>query len=667
MERRDILKWSASAGGSLILLAGKPSTALAAVPVLKPTLPQKTDLIGAAARRLQLIGQQSLYLWTESHVNLAGVPMGAVVPPGELPTLEHQLKTATLAVEAVTNLAASFAPGALASSSLQSLDNLRSRLAATQASFDGVAAGNAGVLTLPAAVLTLLGSLTNAVGDIGTQLKQIHSELLVLGTQGTQTRTVAQYDALFVTIEKPAIAQLLHDDDAFAYMRVGGPNPMLIKKALELPAKFPLSEAQYSLAMGSDDSLIEAAGSGRLYLLDHEGLGYLAPMGPVNKPLTGAGYGYAPIALFARPKSGRSLVPVAIQCGQDPSLSPIFVRVDDATNAEAYWAWQSAKTAVQVADFNYHEMFVHLGRTHLMSEAFAMATQRQLAVAHPLNRLLAPHLEGAMFINEVATLIIMAPLTTGDAILAAPIETLQRECGRDRLAYDFYDNMLPNDLRARGVDNTDQLPDYPYRDDALLIWNAIDQWVGEYVAVYYANDSDVTGDYELKAWATELGRSGKIKGFRAITTRSQLVSVVTAIIFNASAQHAAVNFPQSSIMTYAPFSAGTGGAQAPVLAGGQTQASWSQLLPSRLAAQEQILLFHILGGVYYRALGEYRDSAFPYLPVLLDPAIASPGGPLDRFRSSLAGIETIIRQRNVARTRPYEYLLPSRVPSSTNI
>lgn len=669
MKRRDILKWSASAS-ALGMLAGRPSSTSAAVPVPKPTLPQKIDPISASVRRLGLVAQQATYRWTEAHVNLAGVPMGAVVPPSELPALEHQLRTTTRAVEAVTNFAASFAPSTLASSSLQSLDTLRSRLALAQASFDSLASANAGVLTLPAAVLTLLGSLTSTVGDIGTQLEQLHYNLLVQGTQGTQgnqTKTVAQYDALFVTIEKPAVAQVLRDNDFFAYMRVGGPNPMLIKRARSLPAKFPLGDTQYRQAMGSDDSLAEAASSGRLYLLDYEGLGDMAPSGPVSKPLTGTGYAYAPIALFARPKSGRSLVPVAIQCAQNPSLSPIFLRVDDAANVEAYWAWQSAKTAVQVADFNYHEMFVHLGRTHLMSEAFAMATQRQLAVAHPLSRLLAPHLEGAMFINEAATLLIMAPLTTGDVILAAPIETLQRECGRDRLAYDFYDNMLPNDLRARGVDSTDELPDYPYRDDALLIWNAINQWVGEYIGVYYTNDGDVTGDYELKAWADELATSGKVKGFRAITTRSQLVTVLTAIIFNASAQHAAVNFPQYSIMTYAPFSAGTGGAPAPAAAAGQSEASWSQLLPSRLAAQEQILLFHILGGVYYRPLGEYRDNAFPYLPVLLDPAVVGPGGPLARFRTALAGIESTIQQRNAVRSRPYEHLLPSRIPSSTNI
>ena len=668
MKRRDILKWSASAS-TLGLLAGKPSSTTAAVPVPKPTLPQKLDPISASVRRLGLITQQATYRWTESHINLAGVPMGAVVPPSELPALEHQLKATTRALEAVTNFAASFAPSTLSSSSLQSLGDLRNRLALAQASFDSLLSANAGVLTLPATVLTLLGSLTSTVGDIGTQLKQIHYNLLVQGAQGNQTKTVAQYDALFVTIEKPAVAQVLRDNDFFASMRVAGPNPMLIKKVSSLPAKFPLSDAQYRQAMGSDDSLAEAASEGRLYLLDYEGLGDMAPSGPVNKPLTGTGYAYAPIALFARSKLGRSLVPVAIQCAQDPSLSPIFLRVDNAADAAAaaYWAWQSAKTAVQVADFNYHEMFVHLGRTHLMSEAFAMATQRQLAVAHPLSRLLAPHLEGAMFINEAATLLIMAPLTTGDVILAAPIETLQRECGRDRLAHDFYDNMLPNDLRVRGVDNTNELPDYPYRDDALLIWNAINRWVGEYIAVYYANDGDVTGDYELRAWADELATSGKIKGFKAITTRSQLATVVTAIIFNASAQHAAVNFPQYSIMTYAPFSAGTGGAPAPAAAAGQTEASWSQLLPSRLAAQEQILLFHILGGVYYRPLGEYRDNAFPYLPVLLDPAIVGPGGPLERFRTALAGIESTIQQRNAARPRPYEHLLPSRIPSSTNI
>ena len=661
MNRRDLLAASAGLG----LLAARPSTASAAVPVARPTLPQKAGLLDAAARRLQLVAQQAIYVWTEAHANLAGVPMGVGVPATELPTLEHQLRTATVAVEAVTNLAASMPGSALAASDLQTLAGLKTRLVATQSSFDAVVAVNVGAVSLPATVTSLLSTLSGAVNDIGAQLKQIHAGLVGQAVQGGAPKTVAQYDALFVTLPKPAIASLARDDATFAAMRVGGPNPMLIHRVAALPSKFPLTDAQFRQAMGAADSLADAASSGRLFLLDYVGLGGLAPTGAVNKTLTGTGYAWAPIALFALPKGGRSLVPVAIQCGQDPAVNAIVVRAADPANAAATWAWQSAKTAVQVADFNYHEMFVHLGRTHLMSEAFAMATQRQLAEAHPLNRLLSPHLEGAMFINETATLIIMAPLTTGDAILAAPMSALQQECGRDRLAYDFVANMLPADLESRGVDDPVVLPDYPYRDDALLVWNAIAQWVGEYVATYYLSDADVTGDFELQAWATELAVTAKVKGFPAIRTRAQLASVVTAIVFNASAQHAAVNFPQSSVMTYAPFSAGAGGASVAGLA--SSEASWSQMLPSRIAAQEQILLFHILGGVYYRTLGTYLDNVPPYAPVLLDPAITAPGGPLDRFRSALVGVEDTIAQRNLARVRPYEFLLPSRIPSSTNI
>ena len=664
MKRRDLLKWSAS-GVGLGLLAARPSAAFAAVPVAQPTLPQKAGLLDAAARRLQLAAQQALYVWTESHVSLQGVPMGVAVPATELPTLEHQLRTAKVAVEAVTNLAASMPGSALAASDLQTLAGLSARLATTQSSFDAVVAANVGATSLPATVAALLSTLSGTVNDIGAQLKQIHAGLVGQAVQGSAPKTVAQYDALFVTLPKPAIAALAHDDATFAAMRVAGPNPMLIRRVASLPAKFPLTDAQYRQALGSGDSLADAASGGRLFLLDYAGLGGLAPSAPVDKTLTGTGYGWAPIALFALPQGGRSLVPVAIQCGQDPAANAMVVRCADAGNAAAYWSWQSAKTAVQVADFNYHEMFVHLGRTHLMSEAFAMATQRQLAPAHPLNRLLSPHLEGSMFINEAATLIIMAPLTTGDAILAAPMAALQQECGRDRLAYDFVANMLPADLKARGVDDPALLPDYPYRDDALLVWNAIAQWVGEYVTTYYSSDADVVGDFELQAWATELAGTAKVKGFPAVRTRALLANVVTAIIFNASAQHAAVNFPQSSVMTYAPFSAGAGGA--PVTTSAATEASWSRMLPTRIAAQEQILLFHILGGVYYRTLGTYLDNVPPYAPVLLDPAITAPGGPLDRFRAALAGVEGTITQRNLARARPYEFLLPSRIPSSTNI
>ncbi|WP_279610462.1 lipoxygenase family protein, partial [Burkholderia gladioli] len=94
--------------------------------------------------------------------------------------------------------------------------------------------------------------------------------------------------------------------------------------------------------------------------------------------------------------------------------------------------------------------------------------------------------------------------------------------------------------------------DYPYRDDGMLIWNAIRRWVGAYVGVYYLSDSAVINDYELAAWTKDVAGSGRVKGFVTIQSRQQLIDVLTLVIFNASAQHAAVNFSQPDYCLYAP-------------------------------------------------------------------------------------------------------------------
>lgn len=185
---------------------------------------------------------------------------------------------------------------------------------------------------------------------------------------------------MFGTLRLPEVADSFRDDEAFAYWRVAGPNPLLIRRVDALPANFPLGEEQFRRVMGADDSLLEAAASRRLYLLDYAELGKLAPSGAVDKLLTGTGFAYAPIALFALGKDRARLLPVAIQCGQDPATHPMFVRPAES-ESDLYWGWQMAKTVVQVAEENYHEMFVHLAQTHLVSEAFCLATQRTLRPA----------------------------------------------------------------------------------------------------------------------------------------------------------------------------------------------------------------------------------------------------------------------------------------------
>ncbi|MFJ4654196.1 lipoxygenase family protein [Nocardia sp. NPDC088792] len=484
-----------------------------------------------------------------------------------------------------------------------------------------------------------------------------------LGNFGT-VEGVERYRQLYATMPVPAIADSFHDDLVFARMRVAGPNPMVLRKVSgALPANFPLDNKGYQSVMGAGDSLSGAISQGRLYLVDYAELGPAASESATYKLLTGPGHNTAPLAAFAVPAGGGELEPVAIQCGQDPAKHVMFLRPGPG-DTDGYWGWQMAKTVVHTADFNHHEMFSHLARTHLVSEAFSVATRRHLAANHPLAVLLTPHFEGSLWINQLATYLILAPETTGDLIFASLLEDSIAATGQARLSWDFYEKMPPAEFAERGVD--DKHLQYPYRDDALLIWDAIRGWAGEYVRTYYPSDADVQGDFELVAWADEIAQVGKIKGFSRIDSVDQLVDVVAMIIFTASAQHAAVNFPQKYLMEFMPFYSGMTAAPAPSGTAGHTESDWVRMLPCLLTSVAQLFVLDILGSVNYRPLGDYRTNTFPFANAINDPRIVGPGGPLDRFRAALREAENTIDDRNTRR-EPYVYLLPSGIPTSINV
>lgn len=118
----------------------------------------------------------------------------------------------------------------------------------------------------------------------------------------------------------------------------------------------------------------------------------------------------------------------------------------------------------------------------------------------------------------------------------------------------FNSRMLPAELTARNMNSSAIL--YPYRDDGLRIWQAISDYVTAYLEVFYKDDEDVANDAQLMAWCTELVTAGGVAASDfgdgpagvapIIRTRSYLAEAATMLIFTASAQHAAVHFPQVS-------------------------------------------------------------------------------------------------------------------------
>lgn len=292
-----------------------------------------------------------------------------------------------------------------------------------------------------------------------------------------------------------------------------------------------------------------------------------------------------------------------------------------------------------------------------------MATHNQLSEKHPLRILMTPHFEGTLAINNAAQGSLIASGGGVDKLLSSSIDQSRVFAIQGAQSYllNVRTSTLKQTLKQRGVDDVSLLPDYPYRDDALLVWYAIEGWVSNYINYYYKSDQAVENDSQLKAWVEELishngGRVNNIGQNNSITKRDELIELITQVCFTSSAQHAAVNFPQEDIMSYTPAIPLAG--YIPITKnGGATETDFLRLLPPLDKAQSQLELVYTLGSVYYTTLGDYGDSYFT------DPTIKNY---LTEFQQELVKIEAEINKRNQTR-RPYKYLLPSRIPQSINI
>lgn len=461
---------------------------------------------------------------------------------------------------------------------------------------------------------------------------------------------IEDYANLFHTIGLPPVAKDYDQDSVFAAMRLAGPNPVMIQRMTRADERFAVTD-EHLHAVCPLDSLDAALAEGRLYLADYAALdGVQCGDFP-----HGQKYLYAPLALFVVDKLSRQLLPVAIQCQQQPATdNPIFTCRDG-------YNWLIAKTIVEMADGNTHEAVTHLARTHMLMEPFVLCTYRQLAVQHPIHQLLAPHFQGTLAINQAAWQQLISDRGAVDKLLGGTIQESRRLAAFGVQSQIFDDVPLPTALAKRGVDDATCLPDYAYRDDALLYWNAICAWVKDYVAIYYQADADVAGDGELQAWYAELQSAdgGRVQGLggAGLGRRENLVQVLTSIIYTCSVQHAAVNFPQYDLMSYVPNMPLASYAPAPKQKQGASQQDYLNMLPPMDMAALQGHLGYLLGTVRYTTLGEYRSGHF------VDPRV---GAPLKGFQERLSEIGQVIDERNRKR-RPYDFLLPSGIPQSINI
>jgi arachidonate 15-lipoxygenase len=487
-----------------------------------------------------------------------------------------------------------------------------------------------------------------------SHLVQVVDGLLGEGVSGARPDSTHDYARMFSVIQEPAIAKVFREDRMFAWQRLAGANPMVIQQVKErLPDNFPVSEEHYRRA-GLAGTLAQALAEGRLFVADYAIMDGL-PTGTfkgIQKHLS------APLALFCSsvptPENPGGFLPVAVQCTQTPGpASPIFTPADGSR-------WMMAKNTVKVADFQYHEMVFHLGRTHLIVERFLLSTRRQLAARHPLRVLLEPHFQFTLAINDHAFHSLAAPGGPIELLMAGTLASSLEITHRATREYVFHEAAMPRALELRGVADAEHLPLFPYRDDARLIWKAIDAFVRGYVRLYYATDADVVGDVELQAWARELVAEdgARLVGLLSIDSIANLAATLTQVIFTASAQHSAVNFAQFPFFGVVPNLPAAAYAPPPDATTPNEEASYLAMLPPLDAGLAQMNLSFQLSWMHYNRLGHYPSRHFA------DGRVA----PLvTAFQDALATAESAITNRNAARLFPYPFLLPSMIPASINI
>ena len=472
------------------------------------------------------------------------------------------------------------------------------------------------------------------------------------------------YEQLFPKFDHPPRSiQSWQSDGYFAYQRLNGPNPMVIRqltRANELPKDFSVTDGLFQRVTGQRGTLAGEIDEGRIFLADYD---LLAPAegvhvfpDPADPKAQTSRYLAAPFGLFWWNPGAKQLEAIAIQLERVPSAqNPVYTRDDDPDT------WLRAKTFFQISDLNHHELSTHLCRAHLALEVFPVATARQLADTHPIHVLLRPHFEAMIYNNFQGRQLLLRPGGSLARLLSPPLEKSLEIIKASYRAWDFTQLNPVTELAARRLDNGVLNDAFFYRADAIKVWGAISAFVHDYVRVYYRSDADVAGDTELQGWARELASpaGGHVRGFPdQIQTIEQLVSTVAPIIFACGPQHAAVNFPQWDYVAFTPNMPG-----AAYRTPREAKSVLDILSPSptlnMVVAMDQLKTVFTLTCYRYGQLGQYGAA------IADEPAMHA----VEAFQGALAAVSTAVGERNrsLPPDRQYPYLDPELIPNSNNI
>ncbi|KAM9362638.1 arachidonate 12-lipoxygenase, 12R-type-like [Symphorus nematophorus] len=440
------------------------------------------------------------------------------------------------------------------------------------------------------------------------------------------------------------------EDAFFGYQYLNGVNPLMIERCSALPNNFPVTDDMVFLRGGS--SLTEEMQNGNIFLCDYNRLDGVKPNTINGKQQ----YLMSPLMLLHKTPDDK-LMPIAIQLKQTPADdNPIFFPTDSE------YDWLLAKIFVKSADFNEHQLNVHLLRTHLLAEVFAVSLLRNVPMVHPLYKLLIPHTRYTLQINHLARLVLISEKGVFTEFAASGGEGMVTILKRSLSSMTYSSLCIPDDIAERGLE---AVPNFYYRDDGLNLWEIVHRFVGGVLGHYYKTDAEVCQDSELQRWIQDIFEHGFLSqectGIpQQFSTVAEMVKFVTMVIFTCSGQHSAVNTGQYDYGGWMPNTPISLQRPPPTTKGTTSEATMLQTLPDINTTVQGMATMWLLSkqSSDFVRLGLYpEEHFFEEVPCKL----------IKEFQGELEILSTVIKTRNKSLDVPYTYMDPELVENSVAI
>lgn len=454
----------------------------------------------------------------------------------------------------------------------------------------------------------------------------------------------------------PELIDNFQQDLIFGLQRVIGVNPVVLRavtKQQPLPKKISESEI-IKIFEGQINEIdyVTAVSQKRVYVLDYAVLEVLQ-QNPGSIDGGQKQHVTTPIVVLFQ-KSDGMLQPIAIQLEQKTGTDHPIYTPNDGNH------WLAAKTFAQIADGNHHILYTHASRIHYVMEAVIMASHRQLYKSHPLYALLNPHLQFTLMVNHQHTFLKDGKGRPGrfGELFAGDYDATTLCMANGLTSFNFKESALPKDIANREVDNPDLF--YPFRDDGILLWDAIQNFANEYIELYYNSDSDIAEDHEVQTWANDISAQdrGRIPGFPGnFQSKKELAETVGHIIFLCTAYHSCIHFNQYKYPGFVPNMPYSAYVPPPVSKADEINAAdLLKIQPRFRAAYSQTWTF-FLTNFRVNRIGQYPLQQF-------DPEACEV---IKQFGNRLEQIEKEIDQKNQKRSVSYDRMNPRTIPNSVTV